>query len=251
MPNAVSFHLLCFVWWKKFSFKAKQLSCNGTWVETVASRMGQNAHQTENSKQTFAPCDSPWERPCFNSDTVSTQGFCLVLLIQSYMSSSPCHQIFPVSASRKFIQLLKQKEKLQHIRIQIILLESISEFISDNQKCDCQRHTWLPYSLKPARISLDRSGFGFVSWVDVVLLASAINFQRTKRKCSQKTKFCDQNSGCICGFLFRRRHGVKFGQKKERSSTQKASVRETLTSSRHPLIKYENVTHETLVSRPR
>ena len=40
------------------------------WVETVASRMAQNAHDKKNPQEKFVPSDSPWERLCSNSRTL-------------------------------------------------------------------------------------------------------------------------------------------------------------------------------------
>ena len=40
---------------EEFAYKAKSLSWNRTWIETMASRMGQNAHRTENRKQNLSP----------------------------------------------------------------------------------------------------------------------------------------------------------------------------------------------------
>ena len=49
---------------------------------------GQNAHRTENCEQNLPPPpDSPWERPCFNSGTVPTQGLWVVYVI---MYVPPC-----------------------------------------------------------------------------------------------------------------------------------------------------------------
>ena len=60
------------------TYKAKSLSWNGAPVETVASRMGETQSGQEKPQAEFVPFDSPQERPCFNSVTVSTQGLCLV-----------------------------------------------------------------------------------------------------------------------------------------------------------------------------
>ena len=40
------------------------------WVETVASRMAQKRSSNRKPQVKFGPCDSPWERPCFNSGTL-------------------------------------------------------------------------------------------------------------------------------------------------------------------------------------
>ena len=55
------------------------------WVETVASRMAQNAYRIERPQAEFAPSESPWGRPCFNSVTLPSAHdiFCSFILLWS------------------------------------------------------------------------------------------------------------------------------------------------------------------------
>ena len=100
--------------------KAELLSWNGTWAETVASRMGRNVHWIETPQAKFVPFGPPWERPCFNSGTVSTQGLYLVQCIVNRKPhrdhgelSWPHRFVLPIfpSSVRAFSQRTAQKRK--------------------------------------------------------------------------------------------------------------------------------------------
>ena len=58
--------------------KAERLNRNGTWGWNNGKPHGAKRGSNGKAQVKFAPCDSPWERPCFNSGTVSTQGLCFV-----------------------------------------------------------------------------------------------------------------------------------------------------------------------------
>ena len=55
-----------------YMYKAKRPSWNS------GKPHGVKRAQWESPQEEFAPSDSPWERPCFNAETVSSQGLCAV-----------------------------------------------------------------------------------------------------------------------------------------------------------------------------
>ena len=84
------YHRLDFVWciWcflQEISLLTFQCSAynrkdtrQSPWVERVASRMGKTPMSDRKPQAKFAPCDSPWERPRVNSETLPCRGICVV-----------------------------------------------------------------------------------------------------------------------------------------------------------------------------
>ena len=115
----------------KFCERQKSPSWNGPRVEMVpelkqwqaawAKRISKRKSQAE-----FAPSDSPWERPCFNSDTVSTWELCLVYVVFFVVD---CFRVF-FSCHWCVISRLRSDSAIQCVLLTRIMLVFVFYFSS-------------------------------------------------------------------------------------------------------------------------
>ena len=62
---------------RKSWYKAKRRSWNGTWVDTVANRMGKTRRRIEQPETRFVPSDSSWEHPVSTQVPFQSRGLAL------------------------------------------------------------------------------------------------------------------------------------------------------------------------------